>query len=385
MPELVIGVSNVISPLCSSLIRVEPFTECSFRCSYCYARWYRSDRAVIRDRAVAIKAFKGLARRVRRLGLKPVPARLATLTDPLQPHEELYLATLRILRIANRFEYPLILNTKSTMVSKDPWRRELAKLGEQGLLVIQVSISTLNREISRKLEPFAPPPLARLEAASKLCEECGAPLVVRISPFIPGVSTMPSVDEFVAKLRELGVKQVIVEGIRIESERKKFVEEVVGRELDWEPYSLREVEGLRPLQRVSLKSRLREYEELASKLRREGIGFSTCKEGLFHLHTVENCCGMHMIEDCSWRPTLWEIYKVLKSFGPMTIDEAIDRAKKIFSDRLWSEELAKYPRFISKPLKYHERKMLRVLRKPEVLERVCPSISFEGDKLVARW
>jgi len=381
MSELVIGVSNIISSLCSSVIRVEPYTDCCFRCVYCYARWYRYGASVIRDRVEAIKAFATLARRVKRLGLAPYPARVSTLADPLQPHEELFRATLKVLRIALDYEYPIILNTKGVLLAKDPWRKVLAKLGELGLLAVQVSISTLDPRISRALEPIAPPPMDRLAAASELCSSCGA--IVRISPFIPRISTYPSPRELSDTLKSLGVSMVIVEGLRVERDRASAITKLLGVSISWEPYSLREVEGLKPVVRVSLRERAAEYSSLARELSRAGIEFSTCKEGLYWLHTAGNCCGMHMLRDSSWRPTLWEIYRVLQSFGPLGIEEALDRARKEFSDRLWSDRLAQYPRMISKMLKYHEKKMLKILGKPEVLEHICPSIRVENGKLVA--
>ena len=41
MSELFINVSSIISPLCYSIMKIEPYTSCSFNCAYCYARWYR--------------------------------------------------------------------------------------------------------------------------------------------------------------------------------------------------------------------------------------------------------------------------------------------------------------------------------------------------------
>ncbi len=382
MSELVIGVSNIISPLCSSVLRVEPYTECSHGCLYCYAMWYRRGSAIVRDRLVAIKSFAYLARVVRKRGLKPIPARLSTLSDPLQPHEELFKASLKVLRIALEYEYPIILNTKSSRLAREPWRKVLEKLGELGLLVVQVSISTLREDVARVLEPVASSPAERLRAASELCSSCGAPLVLRLSPFAPPISLHPGPRELAELLKELGVAQVVVEGLRVLRESEELFEKIVGEPICWEPYSLREVEGLKPVSRICLSTRLASYLELARELRRVGIGFATCKEGLFHLHTAENCCGMHMLRDATWRPTLFEVYRVVSKYGELEVSEAVDRARKEFSDRLWSDALDSYPRIVSKPLKYHEKKMLKVLRNSALLQRVCPSLRIEGGKLV---
>ncbi len=385
MPELVIGVSNIISSLCSSLIRLEPYTDCSNRCVYCYARWYRSPaQTVVRDRLAALKAFRALARHVYRKGLEPIPARLATLSDPFQRHEELYTMSLRLLRIANEFEYPVVINTKMVLYTREPWRKVLGSLGEKGLAILQISVSTLSERHAKLLEPLAPSPLERLRVASEFCSEHGVPLVVRISPYVPRISLLPGLHEVVDLLRELGVKQVIVEGLRIETQRVDELRKLLGIDSAWEPYSLREVEGLKPVSRISRAVLEREYEVLAKELWRRGIGFATCKEGLFHLHTAENCCGMHMLRKGVWRATLWEFYQVLTCLGKgMAIDELVEKTREEFSRRLWSEELDLYPRFVAKPLRYHERRLLRVLRRGDLLKHVCPDLELRNGTVFA--
>ena len=82
MSELVINVSNVISPLCYSVLKIEPYTACPHRCVYCYGRWYVRGSDVVAPRRVALAMFEGVARQVYRKGLRPIPFRLSTLVDP---------------------------------------------------------------------------------------------------------------------------------------------------------------------------------------------------------------------------------------------------------------------------------------------------------------
>ena len=137
MSSLVINVSNIISPLCYSLIRLEPYSDCVFRCTYCYARWYRKLSGVITIVKETLREFKALAKYIYRKGLNPIPARLATLSDPFQPHEELYKYSLSLLKVSLDYEYPIIINTKSVNYVKTPWRSYIEKLCERNLLVIQ--------------------------------------------------------------------------------------------------------------------------------------------------------------------------------------------------------------------------------------------------------
>ncbi len=155
------NVSNIISPLCYSLIRLEPYTTCIHGCVYCYARWYRGSFNIVVPRSRTIQEFRIYARKMYRKGLTPIPARLSTLVDPFIPHKELYRTSLTLLRIALDYERLIIINIKATLILKKPWRDIVEKLADRGLLLLQVSISTMDLHIARILEPYAPDPHLR--------------------------------------------------------------------------------------------------------------------------------------------------------------------------------------------------------------------------------
>ncbi len=391
MPELVINVSNIISPLCYSIIRVEPYTSCPHRCIYCYARWYRGSLNTIVLRRKALSMFESIARKIYRRGLRAIPARVSTLIDPLPPHEELYNATLRILRICLEYEYPVIVNTKSVMAIRNPWRKILSKLAERNLIVYQVSISTMDEHISRVLEPFAPSPSKRLLVAKHLAED-GIPIIIRISPFIPEISLYPNIDEVVQRFADIGVRHVIVEILRIEKELCSFIESIISKKglkgIEYESYSLREVNGFKPVVRISLRSRLRYYALLSRTLKQFGITFSTCKEGLFDIHTAPNCCGMHLLDRdrIALRITLFEIYRYILERGPIDVDDIHGVVKNLSLDKVYitSQNIDLYPSAIKKPIKYHERKLLKVLRSKQLLEHVAPTLVINDNVLLCR-
>jgi len=386
LTELVINASNIISPLCYSVLRVEPYTVCPFRCTYCYSRWYmKNPTPYIAPRWRAIAMFRETARRVRRRGLKPIPFRLSTLVDPFPPHEELYRASEEVLKTALDLEYPIAVNTKSDLIARDPWRRLLEKLMDRGLAVLQISISTLDDGRATLVEPNAPPPSARLRALKEF-EGRGYPLVLRLSPFIPGFSPTleEEVKEFAGAVRDLGVRQVIVEALRLESEAiELFLRRIGAEAVDLEDYSLREIEGLKPVKRVSRGLLEKIYKALSEELKRFGVEFSTCKDGLLHLTTAPDCCGFWMLRDYALRVTLLDVYRYLLENGPLEASHAlVERACRKFS-RVCGEELKKYPSIISKPLRYHERKMLKVLTNSAVAEAVAPSLQYLGENIVA--
>ena len=380
MTELVINASNVVSPLCYSLLRLEPYTICVFNCVYCYARWYyRWGSTEAGPRPVALRVFERVARSIRRRGLLPIPIRLSTLVDPFQPPEEVFKVSLRAMEIALRYEYPLVINTKGVLLAREPWRGVAEKLGDRGLLLLQVSVTSLDERVSKLLEPHAPPPGERLRLLKEFADT-GVPGVVRLSPYIPRVSAAPSPEELAVRLREFGAKLVIVKSLRLEKDKMPAVLRAVGAPgLELEPYSLREVPGAKPLVRPSLRVRLEEYSALRRALVKEGLRFATCKEGLFTLHTTPNCCGMHMFGvEVGYRPTLYELYRLAAEAGGIAIEKLGDALESICRDRryLCGERLREYPREVSKPLRYHEKKLLRVAKDPEMLPRVAPALTI---------
>ena len=101
---LVINVSNYVSPYCYSLLRAEPYTSCDFRCWYCYSRWYWRTLSVnVNNFAIAL--VKKFIRSVIRKGLKPIPLRLSTLSDPFHSLEVKAKASLAVLKECLKHEY----------------------------------------------------------------------------------------------------------------------------------------------------------------------------------------------------------------------------------------------------------------------------------------
>jgi DNA repair photolyase len=377
MSELVVGASSVISPLCYTVLRLEPYTQCPFNCSYCYARWYRGD-ATLRLRLHVVDLFEKVARTIRRRGLKPTPFRLSTLVDPFPRDELTFRVSTRILRVALKYEYPLVVNTKSTLLVEDVEIKQLVKtLLDRELAVLQVSISTIDDERAKLTEPRAPPPSLRLRV---LRDVGGHLLVVRLSPFIPGYSptTRSEIEYFMGVLRDIGVKHLIIESLRLEENYlKSLVSTLSIREFGVEDYSLRGVSGSKPVVRVSRDLRAEVYSVYYEYAKKYGLGFATCKEGHFSLHTGDDCCGVYLLRDYVLRPTLWDLYRA--DYNPLKQalgeKELLDVCRKY--SRVCSDSLRDYPRIISKALRYHERRLLKSLKTPEVLRHIAPDFVEE--------
>ncbi|HEY1889873.1 MAG TPA: PA0069 family radical SAM protein [Steroidobacteraceae bacterium] len=113
------------------------------------------------------------------------PITLGANTDPYQPIERKMRVTRDILGVLARCRHPVTVITKSALVLRD--LDLLADLARDGLAGVGVSITTLDVELKRVMEPQAASPHARLEALRRL-SEAGVPAGVMVAPVIPALT-----------------------------------------------------------------------------------------------------------------------------------------------------------------------------------------------------
>lgn len=315
----VIRPSSYISGLCYSVLRLEPYSACSFGCIYCYARWYRrrSPGLLVRE---SLKLWPRVARAAS--GMYPRPFfRLATLSDPLQHAERGAAASLYMLSVASRMGVPIILNTKSTMLVEDPWVSVVKDMASRGLLLVQVSVSVTDK-YSAVLEPGAPPTSSRLQAIERLAG-LGVPVVARIQPLIPGLE-----EEHLAVAEDAlaaGASGLIGESLRATSEDLQRISRITPLETAeelWEPYQLHAAPGRQGLLHPARRWRLAIHEELGALARSYGAAYTACKEGLPPPPGTDCCqASIHLSTPVMLRPTLYE----LVSTGASTPEEVCRR------------------------------------------------------------
>ncbi|MFZ0499772.1 MAG: PA0069 family radical SAM protein [Steroidobacteraceae bacterium] len=113
------------------------------------------------------------------------PITLGANTDPYQPIERRMRVTREILEVLTRCRHPVTIITKSALVLRD--LDLLADLAKDGLAGVGVSITTLDVELKRLMEPQAASPRARLEAVNRLTV-AGVPTGVMVAPVIPALT-----------------------------------------------------------------------------------------------------------------------------------------------------------------------------------------------------
>ncbi|RLE47751.1 MAG: hypothetical protein DRJ31_08395 [Candidatus Methanomethylicota archaeon] len=373
LQQLCIKPSIYISGLCHSIFKLEPYTSCSHMCAYCYARWYRAKEisSTFHQLAKQVKAYA----RLTKASEKILPLRMSTLIDPFQPIEEQVKASYKLMKLALKLKIPLIVSTKSILYVKSPWRDLLKSMAEEHLILLQVSLSTLDGKASSLLEPNAPLPKFRVEAAKQLSDH--VPLVARIQPYMPGITDLNGGPyELIKVIKEAGFKQVIVELIRLTPDDLHFINELLSKISlrlqveSWEPYGVRGENLLRP----SLKDRVNVLKLVKEACQSVGLKFSTCKEGLLNLHEDRDCCGFSHIglDKVGYRLTLYDMYLSSEA----NIEEVVEKEKLIAGSMLTS-----FRGFVKKCLRGHEKRLKKLLASHRELYHVAPVFKDKVPKM----
>ena len=191
---------------------INPYRGCEFACKYCYAR-YTHEFMEMRDGAefeqkiyVKQHAAELLRQELRRV--KPGESiALGTATDPYQPAERRYEITRRILEeFARHRGFELGIVTKSDLIVRDlDLLREIAR---NNMLSVHITITTLNVELARILEPRAPRPDLRMDAVREITA-AGINVGVSCSPVLPGITDSPAdLDALVREAAGAGARHI---------------------------------------------------------------------------------------------------------------------------------------------------------------------------------
>jgi len=170
---------------------INPYKGCEHGCIYCYARPSHAylnlspgldfeTRIFYKDRAAEL-----LEQELRKPGYRPAAVTLGANTDPYQPAEHKLKVTRSILTVLQRFRHPVSIITKSALVTRD--LDILSDMARQNLAAVFITVTTLDNELKRHLEPRAASPTARLKAVEAL-SQAGVPVGVMNAPIIPAIN-----------------------------------------------------------------------------------------------------------------------------------------------------------------------------------------------------
>ncbi len=170
---------------------INPYRGCEHGCVYCFARPTHAYLGMSPGLDFESKLFVKpeaatlLERELSAPNYTPRVIAIGTNTDPYQPIERRYQVMRRILEVLEAAGHPVGIVTKSALVLRD--LDILARMAERRLAKVALSVTTLDPELARKMEPRAAAPARRLEALRQLAQ-AGVPTTVMVAPLIPALN-----------------------------------------------------------------------------------------------------------------------------------------------------------------------------------------------------
>ena len=185
---------------------VNPYRGCEHGCVYCFARpthaYLGLSPGIDFETRIFTKpdAAKLLEEALRKPGYSCEPIALGINTDGYQPSERKLRITRSILEVLRDFRHPVSIVTKSALVERD--LDLLAEMAADNLVSVCVSLTTLDAELARIMEPRAAAPHRRLQTIEALTRS-GVPVTALLAPVIP-VLTDRELDDLVARVTAAG-------------------------------------------------------------------------------------------------------------------------------------------------------------------------------------
>jgi DNA repair photolyase len=179
---------------------INPYRGCEHGCPYCYARpshaYLNLSPGLDFETQLFAKrnAVTLLRSELRARGYKPSPINFGANTDPYQPLEKTERLTRQCIELLASCNHPLTIVTKNALVTRDI--DVLAPMAQKKLVQVFVSITQLDNDLTRILEPRASSPANRLRAVREL-SDAGIPVGVLVAPIIPFIN-----DEYIERVLE---------------------------------------------------------------------------------------------------------------------------------------------------------------------------------------
>ena len=206
---------------------INPYRGCEHGCVYCFARpshanmglspgldfesklFVKSGAAALLERELAAPRYE-----VRTMAI-------GTNTDPYQPIERTERVTRQLLEVLERTNHPVGIVTKSALVLRD--LDLLEPMAAKGLVKVAISITTLDADLARRLEPRASSPQRRLHAIEQL-SAAGIPTTVMVAPIIPAINDS-EIETILTRAAALGAREAGYVMLRLPLELREIFQE----------------------------------------------------------------------------------------------------------------------------------------------------------------
>jgi DNA repair photolyase len=273
-------------PLCTcpKKLGFNPYTGCDHRCVYCYVSSYV-------PRAFECRKKKNLVARVerdlRRID-KSLVISMSNSSDPYPLMEAKLKLTRACLELLSHEDCRVQIITKSDLVARD------TDLLSKMRCVASFTITTLDRNLSRILEPGAPSPEKRLKAMKEL-SNAGVPTSLRLDPVIPSLNDS-EIEQIVETSAAHGASHVTSSTFKLRPDSWRRVERAfpeISAELA--PLYFEQGERHHNSRYLPRKIRLQLMKAVREACDRTQTTFASCREGSQELSTGASCDGSHLI------------------------------------------------------------------------------------------
>jgi DNA repair photolyase len=194
---------------------VSPYRGCEHGCAYCFARPYHEylgfsagldfeSKIMVKMRAAEL-----LRTALSKKSWEPQPIAMSGVTDVYQPIERRLALTRACLAVCAEFRQPVAIITKNHLVTRDA--DLLGELAKFQAVSVCISLTTLDSDLAKELEPRASTPKRRLAAIAEL-RGAGVPVHVLTAPIIPGLNEheIPGLLDAAARAGAIGASYTIL-------------------------------------------------------------------------------------------------------------------------------------------------------------------------------
>jgi DNA repair photolyase len=221
---------------------LNPYSGCSFGCTYCYAAFFARDNALREQWGYWVNVKENALTLLKALRKKPLLDKsiyMSSVTDPYQPIEkELQLTRSLLQELADYHQVRLVVQTRSPLITRD-----LDLLHRFSTVQVNMTITTDSERVRKVFEPLCPSNKGRLQAIQQV-HEAGIPACITMTPLLP----VEYAHAFAQSLLATGITRYIIQPFH--ADRGKFTagtrDEAVRltRELGWTPERYAEVAAI---------------------------------------------------------------------------------------------------------------------------------------------
>lgn len=201
--------------LCEYPIHLDTYRGCSHDCKYCFARAKRRLENIEPLHCVQqVKDFIEGKRSVETNWCDwEIPLHWGSLSDPFQPAEKHYKASLEVLHVFAETGYPFIVSTKGKLIAEEPYLSLLSRCNA----VFQISMTSPMLDV---IEPGAPTFEERLALGRTLASHCKR-LIARVQPYMP--KCKDSLIAYLPQIKAEGFYGITVEGMKFRKSKPGLV------------------------------------------------------------------------------------------------------------------------------------------------------------------